>query len=262
MKLGKSKAASSGASVTLPGTTVIDPAPAPVPSPVLVDDLNADSSLMDDAPADPDLQDLEDSDVDLEDPATDPPAENDEAPTAPIASSPADEPLTSVAQRAAHDAVQRVLAEQAESRLFDVVDTNRVVVSLQSDDLAILKSQWLERNSAGIGKIPFSEFLSNRLRACRSHTAVRAIYVRDAQRQSLEELFREVVMSDDDLVNKVDRHIRPIIECPGSDIGVLKLRPLDPFIMELVPPWYPDMSTTDAISYFIDEAVKEKAGLA
>lgn len=196
-------------------------------------------------------------DVDLEEPEI-------ENVASPVAAVPPVAP-NELAERVAREAVERVLSDQAEARMFDVVDTDRVVLTLQLDDLAVLKSQWTARNSAGIGRITFSEFLSLRLRACRLHTAVRAIYVRDETRQQIESLFDAVVMSDTDLVNKLDRHIRPIIECPegtaGIENGVLKLKPVDPRLLEMVTGWYPDRTPAEALGDFMTEAALEKAGL-
>ena len=68
-------------------------------------------------------------------------------------------------------------------------------------------------------------------------------------------------MDEQDLINKVGRHIRPIIESPDSKDGVLQLEPLDPRILELVPMWYPDKTPARAVSDFLYEAAAEKAGL-
>ena len=178
-------------------------------------------------------------------------------------------PLVSLSSDLAHqiakEAVERVLGDQAEARLFDVFN-NRLTITLPDDDLTVLEAQWREHNSKIEGnanaKLPFSAFVATRLRGCRSHDASRAIYVGDAIRQSLEKLFGDVIYSETDLANKIDRHLRPIIQSPDNPTGIMRLKPLDPLVVEIVPGWYPDKSPVDALSDFINDAVREKAGLA
>lgn len=170
--------------------------------------------------------------------------------------------LTDAARSAADAAVRKVLNEQADARMYDVLEGSRVTITLRVDTLAALHPQWLERNTrSGLDKITFSQFVAERLHSARDYTSVRAIYVDDDHRLRLEESFGEVVMSPGDLCNKVDRHIRPIIADPTNPDGVMQLKPLDPRLVELVPGWYPDKSPTEAISDFLYEAGLAKAGL-
>lgn len=165
-----------------------------------------------------------------------------------------------LAEEIARKAVQVELARQAEKARFDVSEGNRVVLVL---DPAVLRSytiEWSAYNSTANEKLNFTQYLTNRLRACQSHTSTRPIYVDDSLRQQLEELFNEAVTSPDDLRNKIDRHIRPIIESEDLPDGVLRLKALDPAFVEMVSGWEPDKTVGEAVGDFILEAAYEKAG--
>lgn len=166
------------------------------------------------------------------------------------------------AEAIARTAVERVLAEQAEAARFDVIEGNRVVITLRSDDLEAYRSHWNAFNASTTGdRVTFSEYLSLRLRRCRTHTAAREIYVGDSIRQSIEQLFDSSIMSEQDLLNKIDRHIRPIIESPDVTDGILRLRPLDPMLLELLTSWEPDKTPAEAVGDFMHTAALEKAGI-
>lgn len=173
-----------------------------------------------------------------------------------------DTTLRTEAEDAARRAVERVLSDQAETRLFDAVAIEpvtldaRFVITITAADVDILRKQWQEYNTAlvavGSTKIPFSMFLARRLHLCRSYDAVRAVYLNDSERQYVEELFDTTVFSGQQLVNEIDRRIRPIIEYTNGE--PLRLRPINPNLIERVPSWFPDKTPADAISDFIMEA--------
>jgi hypothetical protein len=169
------------------------------------------------------------------------------------------EPNT-VAEQAARRAVEEVLAKQADEARYDVYD-HSVTITLDDEDLRTYREQWQLKNADLSNKLTFSQYLVTRLKACRRHTSSRPVYVHDERRQYMESLFNETILDDRDLANKIDRHIRPIIESPDSPDGVLRIKPLDPAFTEMVIGWFPDMTPAEAIGDFMIEAAMQKAGL-
>lgn len=165
------------------------------------------------------------------------------------------------ADRIAREAVRRELDRQADKARYDVSDGNRVVIVLDDESLRTYTEQWSTYNSTANSKLNFTQYLADRLRACRTHTSTRPIYIADTVRQTLEDLFNEVITSELDLQNKIDRHIRPIIESPDLPDGVLRFKPLDPGFMEMVAGWEPDKPLADAVSDFVLESAYQRAGI-
>jgi hypothetical protein len=161
----------------------------------------------------------------------------------------------------ARRAVEQVLSDQAEAARYDVYE-NRVTITLDDEDLRNYKTAWAARNAQQPDKMTFSAYLATRLKSCRSHTASRPVYIDDTVRQYIEDLFSEMVTTGQDLANKIDRHIRPIIESPDLPDGILRFKPLDPTFVEMVTGWEPDKTAAEAIGDFMHEAAMQKAGLA
>lgn len=165
------------------------------------------------------------------------------------------------ADRIAREAVHAELERQADKARYDVSEGNRVVLVLDEASLRTYTADWTTHNLTANEKLNFTQYLTNRLRACQSHTSTRPIYVDDTTRQSIEALFSEAVTSADDLRNKIDRHIRPIIESEDLPDGVLRFKPLDPAFIEMVSGWEPDKTVAEAVSDFMTEAAYQKAGI-
>ena len=165
------------------------------------------------------------------------------------------------ADRIAREAVHAELERQADKARYDISDGNRVVLVLDEESLRTYTADWNAFNLTANAKIAFTEYLATRLRACRTHTSTRPIYVTDNVRQQIEDLFSEAVTSDIDLRNQIDRHIRPIMESADLPDGVLRFKPLDPTLVEMIGGWYPDKTVAEAVSDFMVEATQEKAGI-
>jgi hypothetical protein len=162
--------------------------------------------------------------------------------------------LQEIAQRA----VDRVLAEQKEVARYDVYD-QRVTITLEADILAQYRVAWMARNDQREDKILFSEYLSQRIKACSMHISTRPVFIRDHIRQQIEDLFGQAVVSDQDLLNQLDRTIKPIVQTSVG--GPLVMPPIDPDLLELVTAWEPDKTPADALGEFMLLAAQEKAGL-